>query len=218
MKRIFSILLATLMFSVLAIPASAAGEVFAEEKIDKEKNFCAISALDEGDEGFQNEDGCSSEVVCVAADENNYQANEHMNGSARETTVPKTFYNIASSGIYKGSFYELRGTMYTSKYFNTQNAEYYSRVRCYGEHPNLTYKVGNYCIDCKRVLSITDSDFYTPSKSYEVGNWVSIRHEVSSSHNDHFVCPFVTNTSGVINGELYFIAGDIWVNYTDSWG
>lgn len=34
---------------------------------------------------------------------------------------------------------------------------------------------------------------------------------------DHFVCPFVINTSGLINDQLYAIGGDIWVNYTDTW-
>lgn len=34
---------------------------------------------------------------------------------------------------------------------------------------------------------------------------------------NHFVCPFVKNTSSSINGQLYAIGGDIWVNYTNSW-
>lgn len=38
-----------------------------------------------------------------------------------------------------------------------------------------------------------------------------------SRHTDHFVCPFVINTSGLINDQLYAIGGDIWVNYTDTW-
>lgn len=40
---------------------------------------------------------------------------------------------------------------------------------------------------------------------------------VESRHTDHFVCPFVINTSGLINDQLYAIGGDIWVNYTDTW-
>lgn len=111
----------------------------------------------------------------------------------------------------------LRGRMYTSKYFDTQDCEYYSRVRCYGEYPNLTYKAGNYCVTCKKVLSTSESDYYTPATPWQDGNWVSFHHTVESRHTDHFVCPFVINTSGLINDQLYAIGGDIWVNYTDTW-
>lgn len=51
----------------------------------------------------------------------------------------------------------------------------------------------------------------------EYNNWVSFHHTVESRHTDHFVCPFVINTSGLINDQLYAIGGDIWVNYTDTW-
>ena len=140
-----------------------------------------------------------------------------MNGRTRGTTVPKTFYNIGTAGIYKGAFSSLRGTMYTSKYFDMIDGEYWSRVRCYGEYASLTYKIGNYCITCKKVLSTTEDDYYTPVKPEQEGNWVSLVHTVSSKHADHFVCPFVKNTSGLINDEWYAIGGDIWVNYYDSW-
>lgn len=153
----------------------------------------------------------------LVADENDYPADEYMNCNRRETTVPKKFYNIAINGIYKGSFGDLRGRMYTSKYFDTQDCEYYSRVRCYGEYPNLTYKAGNYCVTCKKVLSTSESDYYTPATPWQDGNWVSFHHTVESRHTDHFVCPFVINTSGLINDQLYAIGGDIWVNYTDTW-
>lgn len=153
----------------------------------------------------------------MVADENDYPADEYMNCNRRETTVPKKFYNIAINGIYKGSFGDLRGRMYTSKYFDTQDCEYYSRVRCYGEYPNLTYKAGNYCVTCKKVLSTSESDYYTPATPWQDGNWVSFHHTVESRHTDHFVCPFVINTSGLINDQLYAIGGDIWVNYTDTW-
>lgn len=158
-----------------------------------------------------------TEVVGMVADENDYPADEYMNCNRRETTVPKKFYNIAINGIYKGSFGDLRGRMYTSKYFDTQDCEYYSRVRCYGEYPNLTYKAGNYCVTCKKVLSTSESDYYTPATPWQDGNWVSFHHTVESRHTDHFVCPFVINTSGLINDQLYAIGGDIWVNYTDTW-
>ena len=137
MKRIFGLMLAVAMVLSMNISAYATNEV----SIDEEEMLQAISALDES---FQNEDGCSTEVVGMVADENDYPADEYMNCNRRETTVPKKFYNIAINGIYKGSFGDLRGRMYTSKYFDTQDCEYYSRVRCYGEYPNLTYKAGNY--------------------------------------------------------------------------
>lgn len=166
---------------------------------------------------FPNEDGCSTELVSIVADENDYPTDEYMNGSARAVTVPKTYHNLASSGIYKGSFNSLRGTIYTNKYFDMKDGAYNSRVRCYGEYPSLTYTVGNYCISCKKVLSTYDGNYSTPSETWETGDWESFRHTVASSHTNHFVCPFVTNTSGSINGQLYAIGGDIWVNYTNSW-
>lgn len=68
---------------------------------------------------------------------------------------------------------------------------------------------------------------YSPDGSVDFGlvdedgvfhyNWVSFHHTVESRHTDHFVCPFVINTSGLINDQLYAIGGDIWVNYTDTW-
>lgn len=210
MKRIFGLMLAVAMVLSMNISAYATNEV----SIDEEEMLQAISALDES---FQNEDGCSTEVVGMVADENDYPADEYMNCNRRETTVPKKFYNIAIDGIYKGSFGDLRGRMYTSKYFDTQDCEYYSRVRCYGEYPNLTYKAGNYCVTCKKVLSTSESDYYTPATPWQDGNWVSFHHTVESRHTDHFVCPFVINTSGLINDQLYAIGGDIWVNYTDTW-
>jgi hypothetical protein len=210
MKRIFGLMLAVAMVLSMNVSAYAADGV----SIDEEEMLQAISALDES---FQNEDGCSTEVVGMVVDENDYPADEYMNCNARETTVPKTYYNISLNGIYKGSFSNLRSTMYTSKYFDTQDGEYYSRVRCYGEYPSLTYKAGNYCITCKKVLSTSESNYYTPSTPWQDGNWVSFHHTLGSSHADHFVCPFVTNTSGSINGELYAIGGDIWANYTNSW-
>ena len=166
---------------------------------------------------LNSKDGCSTELVSIVADENDYPADEYMNGSARAVTVPKTYHNLASSGIYKGSFNSLRGTIYTNKYFDMKDGAYNSRVRCYGEYPSLTYTVGNYCISCKKVLSTYDGNYSTPSETWETGDWESFRHTVASSHTNHFVCPFVTNTSGSINGQLYAIGGDIWVNYTNSW-
>ena len=105
----------------------------------------------------------------------------------------------------------------TESILTTRASEYYSRVRCYGEYPNLTYKAGNYCVTCKKVLSTSESDYYTPATPWQDGNWVSFHHTVESRHTDHFVCPFVINTSGLINDQLYAIGGDIWVNYTDTW-
>lgn len=210
MRRVFGLILAVAMVLSMSVSAYAADGV----SIDGEEMLQVISALDES---FQNECGCSTEATGMVADENDYPADENINCNVRETTVPKTFYNISLNGIYKGSFTNLRGTMYTSKYFDTKDGEYYSRVRCSGEHPSLKYKVGNYCVTCKEVLSISESDYYTPSAVAQKGNWVSFHHTVGSSHADHFVCPFVMNTSGIINGTLYYINGDIWVNYTDSW-
>lgn len=209
MKRIFGLLLVMAMVLSLSVPAYAAECVSFEEEM-----LCAINALDEN---FQNEDGCSTELVSIVADENDYPADEYMNGSARAVTVPKTYHNLASNGIYKGSFNSLRGTIYTNKYFDMKDGAYNSRVRCYGEYPSLTYTVGNYCISCKKVLSTYDGNYSTPSETWETGDWESFRHTVASSHTNHFVCPFVTNTSGSINGQLYAIGGDIWVNYTNSW-
>lgn len=98
-----------------------------------------------------------------------------------------------------------------------KDGAYYSRVRCYGEYPSLTYTAGNYCISCKKILSTYDGNYSTPSETWEKGDWESFRHTVGSSHTNHFVCPFVKNTSSSINGQLYAIGGDIWVNYTNSW-
>ena len=104
MKRIFGLMLAVAMVLSMNISAYATNEV----SIDEEEMLQAISALDES---FQNEDGCSTEVVGMVADENDYPADEYMNCNRRETTVPKKFYNIAINGIYKGSFGDLRGRM-----------------------------------------------------------------------------------------------------------
>lgn len=82
---------------------------------------------------------------------------------------------------------------------------------------SVTYTAGNYCISCKKVLSTYDGNYSTPSETWEKGDWESFRHTVGSSHTNHFVCPFVKNTSSSINGQLYAIGGDIWVNYTNSW-
>lgn len=119
----------------------------------------------------------------------------------------------------KSSFPLEAGEVVTIKgaYFDMKDGAYNSRVRCYGEYPSLTYTVGNYCISCKKVLSTYDGNYSTPSETWETGDWESFRHTVASSHTNHFVCPFVTNTSGSINGQLYAIGGDIWVNYTNSW-
>lgn len=111
----------------------------------------------------------------------------------------------------------MRATIYTNRYFDMKDGAYYSRVRCYGEYPSLTYTAGNYCISCKKILSTYDGNYSTPSETWEKGDWESFRHTVGSSHTNHFVCPFVKNTSSSINGQLYAIGGDIWVNYTNSW-
>ena len=54
-----------------------------------------------------------------------------------------------------------------------------------------------------------------------ITNAAAIQEEVADDfveyNTDHFVCPFVINTSGLINDQLYAIGGDIWVNYTDTW-
>ena len=210
MKRIIGLLLVMAMVFSLNVTVYATEHV----SVDEEEMLRAISDLDES---FQNEDGCYTKVVSIIADGNNYLSDEHMSGNTRSTSVPTVYYNIAQNGIYKGSFSSLRGRIYTNKYFDMQDGGYYSRVRCYGEYPNLTYKVGNYCVTCKKVLSTSESDYYTPSTTWERGNWVSFHHTVGSSHTSHFVCPFVTNTSGSINDQLYAIGGDIWVNYTSSW-
>lgn len=60
-------------------------------------------------------------------------------------------------------------------------------------------------------------NYYTPSTTYETGSWASIYHNVGSSHTDHFVCPFVKNTYVSSNDQSYYIGGEIWVNYTNSW-
>lgn len=159
-------------------------------------------------------------VPVEAADNINLQAgfiDVYMNGNTRETKPPKTYHNLATSGIYKGEFSSLRATIYTNRYFDMKDGAYYSRVRCYGEYPSLTYTAGNYCISCKKVLSTYDGNYSTPSETWEKGDWESFRHTVGSSHTNHFVCPFVKNTSSSINGQLYAIGGDIWVNYTNSW-
>lgn len=213
MKRIIGWVLAVTMILSMGVSAYATGSADGAE-IDEEEILRAISELDEN---FQNEEGCSSEVVSVEADENYYQTDEQMNGNTRGVNPPKNFYNIAKDGIYKASFTNLRGTMYTSKYFDVQNQKYYSPVRCSGEYARMKYRVGNYCITCKKVLSTTENDYYTPVTTNLRGDWVNIQHTVSSSHADHFMCPFVKNTNGLVNGEWYSIDGDIWVNYTNNW-
>ena len=211
MKRLGGLMLATVMVLSMSVPTYAVNSV----NVDEGETLCAISSS--LGEDFQNEEGCSTELICVEADGNIYQANEYMNGNARGTNPPEAFYNIAVSGIYKGAFNTLRNkTMYTSKCFDTQDGMYYSRVRCYGEYPNLKFKCGNYCVTCEKTLSTSD-EFQTPDSSMEYGAWHSLRHTVSSSHADHLVCPFVINTSGTINDQLYYISGEIWVNYTDRW-
>lgn len=140
-----------------------------------------------------------------------------MNGNLRGTNPPEAFYNIAVYEIYKGTFTTLREkTMYTSKCFDTQDGVYYSRVRCYGEYPNLKFKCGNYCVTCEKTLSTSD-EYKTPDNYMEYGAWHSLRHTVDSSHADHLVCPFVIHTSGIINDQMYYISGDILVNCSKSW-
>lgn len=209
MKRFFGLLLVMAMVFSLSVPAYAADRVSVEEEM-----LCAINALNKN---FRNDDDCSTELVSIVADENDYPADEYMNGNTRETTPPKTYHNLATSGIYKGEFSSLRATIYTNRYFDMKDGAYYSRVRCYGEYPSLTYTAGNYCISCKKILSTYDGNYSTPSETWEKGDWESFRHTVGSSHTNHFVCPFVKNTSSSINGQLYAIGGDIWVNYTNSW-
>ena len=211
MKRLVGLMLAAVMVLSLSAPAYA---VDSENIYEDEFSRAIASALDDN---FQNEEGCSTELICVEADGNVYQADEYMNGNARGTTPPKTFYNLATDGIYKGAFTGLTtATMYTNKCFDTQNGEYYSRVRCYGEYPHLKYKSGNYCVTCKKVLSTSD-EYETPANPGDYGAWHNLHHTVGSSHADHLVCPFVVNSSGTINGQFYYISGDIWVNYTNSW-
>lgn len=166
---------------------------------------------------FQNEEECSSEFVSFEANSLAYEGEEIPVSSARATNPPSTFYNIALKGIYKGSFSDLRGTMYTNYYFDTKDGTYYSRVSCYGEYPDLCFKVGNYCKDCKKVISITEDSFPTPSTPYEHSQWLSIVHTLGGTHKTHMVCPFVVNDSGLINDQLYAIGGNIWVNYENTW-
>ncbi len=186
-----------------------------------ENNWATIEAemfevISELPDDFANEEGCSIEPVSTNLDSNLYTSPYHMVCGTRSTKVPTDYYNIALDGIYKGAFSGLRGRIYTNYYFDAPNGEYHARVRCYGEYPSLSYVVGNYCINCKKVLA-TSNTYYTSSSQMTMNEWTDFRITSATSHASHNMCPFVENTSGTINGQMYYISGDIWVNYTDSW-
>ena len=69
MKRFFGLLLVMAMVFSLSVPAYAADRVSVEEEM-----LCAINALNKN---FRNDDGCSTELVSIVADENDYPADEH---------------------------------------------------------------------------------------------------------------------------------------------
>lgn len=166
---------------------------------------------------FQNEDGCSTEFVSSEADSSEYDTDKILTSISRETRPPTDFHNLATDGIYKGQFYELRGTMYTKYCFDAQDGSYFSRVRCIGECPHLSFKVGNYCVTCKKTLSTCKDTYYTPYDfPLQYSDWYSFQHTTSSAHENHLMCPFVVKTSDS-TPQLYYIDGDIWVNYTDDW-
>ena len=210
MKKYISLALSLALVFSLSVSANAAEPTAFDEK-------AFLQSISEITDDFQNEEGCSSSVVTFEADSHTHDGQEIPNANARATTPPSTFYNIANNGIYKGSFSGLRGTIYTNYYFDMVDGQYHSRVSCYGYYPNLSFKVGNYCVTCKKVLSTTTNSYSTPSTTYTDSDWVSIVHTVGSTHESHFVCPFVMNSSGLINDQLYAIGGDIWVNYYNDW-
>lgn len=173
----------------------------------------AVNSLSED---FQNEEGCSSTLISIDGNEQSIEIPEVPNIAPVSTSVPASFWNIASKGIYEGAFSNLRGTIYTNYYFDVNDGKYYSRVRCYGEYPSLSYQCGNYCVTCKKVLS-TSSKYSTPSSVYVNSSWTSFCHSTGTAHEDHFVTPFVVNSSGLVNDQLYAIGGEIMVNYKNSW-
>lgn len=154
---------------------------------------------------FQNAEGCCTETVMVEMDAMPFV--DYV--KPRATDPAETFWNLATRGIYRGSFW-VSGTIYTNRYFDTQDGEYYTRVNCEGDYPSMPFKVGNYCITCRQVLSMSD-ECVTPSTVRTRTGWLGHRHRTGSAHEEHFMCPFVKNLD---DGTL---TGDIEVNYTNSW-
>lgn len=165
---------------------------------------------------IEDETNCSVELVEKSAPNFMFlpqNSDVSAQSLTRSTSKPKTFWNIASDGIYHGSFSGVGGTIYTNYYFDwdKDNHRYYARVNATTHlyKDVKTFVVKNYCMNCGLVA--TSEEFSTGYDGASSGN-IAVRLSFTKKHDGHFMYPAVTCTSS--SGK---IDGTIDVNYTNSW-
>lgn len=197
MKKVLSILLAMTMIFAMSVP------VYAANTHDCEVESCKDHIVSEGEGSIL----LSPELI-IKEDSGDSNVQRDPMGIARSTSKPTSFWNIASKGIYHGSFTNVNGTIYTNYYFDTNGAsKYYVRIDVWSLYPATTkFVLKGFCKDCNKLIGQTE-DIETNNS----GTGYLYYSMPTSGHETHMVYPAIQCTGS------YAVYGTIDVNYTNSW-